>query len=492
MRKILKAALKTGSGSVGFLLFGMLTMKIMAVVLGPSGVGLYSLLRQTMDLSNRTGTLGGGTALVQGISSNKGQARDDYLVTAFWVFMLSTLLIVVTILVFAPWIALWVFDRNDAQTVSLVRGLALPIVLLATSTYLNGVLNGFRAIGLLALIQVLGAATVALLAYPVALLVDAGHPLAFIAMMSAAPAVGLLIGIQSARRAGWLAPLFDNFRMRFHPRSLREFFSLAGTLAITGLAATGTILVVRSLLVRHYGFHGAGIFAPAWTLSMTYIMVVLTSFGTYYLPTLSRTSDPGARKVLMQRVLRFATLLAVPLITSVIVLKPLVIEILYSDRFMPAVEIMRWMLIGDYFKIASYVVAMPALAYADTKVFFWTEMLWSAGFLALVVLAIFGFDSMPGIGIGFLVMYAVYLAYYLYYARSRYQFLLPRAVVVPWILGLVLVVGASWYTWSDTQVDWVAAPIWIGAAVGLSWMSLSQNEQKEILYTALRRNEAQS
>src|SRR3954470_8059329 len=110
MREILKAVLKTGSGTVGFLLFGVLATKIMAVILGPSGIGLFSLLRQTVEFSKGLGSLGGETALVQGLASRKGETQDNYLVTAFWVFASGTLLTVTVLLGFAPWLASWVLD----------------------------------------------------------------------------------------------------------------------------------------------------------------------------------------------------------------------------------------------------------------------------------------------------------------------------------------------------------------------------------------------
>ena len=42
-------------------------------------------------------------------------------------------------------------------------------------------------------------------------------------------------------------------------------------------------------------------------------------------------------------------MLIVPLVVTTIVLKPAVVRLLYSPAFLPALEIMRWMLIGDYF-----------------------------------------------------------------------------------------------------------------------------------------------
>jgi O-antigen/teichoic acid export membrane protein len=490
MRELLKATLKTASGSAGNLLMGVISMKIMAIILGPSGVGLYSLLRQTIEFSKGVGTVGGETALVQGLASREGQERSNYLVTTFWTFVLGTLLMTTLLTVSAPWISLWVFERHDEHTINLVRWLALPVALWVASTYLNGVLNGFRAIGMLALIQALGAAAATLLAYPVSRLVDVGYASAFIVMVSAPPAVGVLLGAWSALRAGWLGPLFRSPLMSFHPDSLRHFFSIAGTMLFTQILTEGTVLAVRALIVRHGGLAGAGIFAVAWTLSLTYMMLILTSFGTYYLPTLSQTSDPGDRVVLMRRVIRLSTLLMVPLVTSVIVLKPLVINVLYSGEFVASLEIIRWMLIGDYFKVIAWVIAMPVLAYADMKVFLWMELLWNAGFLTFSALSLFNFGSVQGIGVSFLLMYVAYLAFYWHYVRSRYGLSLTRPIVGSWLLGLVLVVGASWYSWSDTRVDWLAAFLWIGMAATFSCLSLKRSEWRGILSIALKRKEA--
>lgn len=492
MRELLRAALKTGSGSIGSLLLRVVAMKIMAVVLGPSGVGLYSLLRQIRDFSSNLGVVGGNTAMVQGLASRKDKQRDQYLITTFWIFAFGALLTLIVLLAFAPWIAQWVLGRSDSQAVSLVRWLALPVLINVAALYISGVLNGFRAIGRLALLQVFASITSALLAYPVSRLVEGGYPVAFIFLMSISQAVSAGLGFWVALREGWLAPLVSSLRVRFYPDSLRHFFSIAGTTLITSSATVGAALAVRALIVHYSGLYAVGIFDVAWTLSMTYIMIVLSSFGTYYLPTLSGVSDPVERTLLMQRVLRFATLLMVPLVTGVIVLKPLVIELLYSEEFTPALEIIQWMLIGDYFKVAAWVVGMPMLAYANMRVFFWTELLWNGGFFIFAALALFIFGSMQGIGVGFLLMYIFYLSFYLYYARARYHFRMTRAIGVAWLAGLAVVAGASWYTWSDSTIDWVAAFTWITVAVVLSLLSLSSSERGEVFGVLLKRKGTRS
>jgi O-antigen/teichoic acid export membrane protein len=489
MREILLAIIKTGSGSIGRLLFGIVTTKIIAVVLGPSGLGLLSLLRQTVELSNSLGTLGGSNALVQGLASRTGQLRDKYFVTTFWIYVLGTLLIAGALVIFSPWIALWVLDQNDQQTISLVRWLALPMALGVAASYLNGVLNSYRAIGLMALLEILGAAAAALLAYPVSRLVEVGYPVAFIAILSAPQVVGVALGLSTSLWRGWLDPLLSNFRVSLHSDSLRHFFSIAGTIVITELIGMGTLLAIRSLTVHSIGLVAAGIFSAAWTISTTYVLFILSSFGTYYLPTLSQTSDPQDRVMLMQQTARLTTLLMVPLVTGVIILKPLAIEVLYSSEFASSLNTIRWMLIGDYFEVIAWVFVLPMVAYGDMRVYFLSEALWYAAFLSFAAFALFGYRSIEGIAVGYLLCDSISLVYYVYYVRSRYQFPFTRTLVAPWLIGLALVVGASVHTWSDSEVNWFAAPLWIGAAVCFSWLSLDRSERRSVLRTLLRRED---
>src|SRR5207249_957846 len=119
-------------------------------------------------------------------------------------------------------------------------------------------------------------------------------------------------------------------------------FPMAGTFMVTGFVGSGVPLAIRALTGREFGLHGAGILDVAWTLSMAYIGLVLSSFSTYYLPTLSGTKDSAARAQLIHQVLRMALFLMLPLVTGIIVLKPLVARLLYSDEFLPALPIMRW------------------------------------------------------------------------------------------------------------------------------------------------------
>jgi O-antigen/teichoic acid export membrane protein len=477
MREIIKAIFKTGSSSIISITLGILSTKVMAVVLGSSGVGLYSLINQTLTTAATVGTVGGSTALVQGLASKHGAEKDKYLKTVFWIFVCGAMVIALGFSFFSPFISRTVFASTDENTISLVRWMTLPIILIVIYYYFLSLLNGFRAIGRLAIGQIIASVVTVSLVYPISMLVSNGCISAFTWMISASMMGAIIFYFTAAHKEKWLNPIITNFIPEFDKGSVKHFFHIACTSLVTGLIGAGTLLIIRAMLIRYGGFSKAGIFDVAWTLSMTYMLLLLNSFGTYYLPSLSEINDTLARNALMQDVFKISLLLVIPLIVTVMEFKTLVITILYTQEFMPALKIIRWMLIGDYFKASSWILTMPMLAYSDMKPFFWIEFLGNMIFLILSYIGLFYFYDLQLIGTSFLIMYVIYFIFSIFYAHHKLNFYLNRNIIVHWILGLLLIIFITWKTWNDTQVNWISAPLWILFAIGFSWLMLDKKEK---------------
>lgn len=480
MSDFLRAILKTGSGTAASIFFGIVSSKIMALIIGPSGIGLYSVLYQLRNTANVAGTFGGGVALVQGTASRSGDERDVYLATVFKIYLVCGILTSCALVVLAPWIAPAVLSSSDNETVWLIRWMSVPLLLGVGLSYMNGFLNGHRAIGQLAIVQVVTAAASAFAAYPVSIMVKTGFVVAFVAMMSISSAAGLVLSMILAYRSGWLRSTFHEIRRRYNHESVKHFFSVSGTTLIVGLVATVALLFVRSVIVHEVGLSGAGIFNVAWLLSMTYVMLLLNTIGIFYLPTLSQIKEKRERLALINQTLRITALLMAPLVICVIVLKPLAIELMYSEEFLPSLDIIRWMLIGDYFRAAAWVLTMPMLAYAQMRIFLVVEGLWSVGFLVLSSASVLVLDSIQMIGASYLFLNAAYFAYATYYAHSKHGFSIKGNHMSFWIGGLILIALSSLHTWHDTDVDWVIASLWILISGLVSWALLGRNTRRRI------------
>ncbi len=442
MKQLITAFFKAGSGSLVTMLFTIISTKIMAVMLGPQWTGLNGMLAQTIATSASIATLNGSTAIVQGAASRSASERYRYLAHIICIYLVTNVCLALGLWFGAPFMARWLISDDSATARTLFRLLIIPIFLSSVVSYCISVINAHRGIGRLALIQIVGGMVNAAVAYPAARAIQHGNTYAIIWSNILAPLAVILIGCALMWRAGWLQPIVTAMRAPFERSLAQYFFKFAGVTFITGLAVSGIQLLIRAMIVADFGLAGVGIFNAAWTMSMTYVTLVVTALTTYYLPTLSATHDVAERTLLMQRVFRFVTVTITPLIIGVMLFKPLVIRLLFAPEYLPATKIMHWMLIGDYFKVTSWVFAMPMLAYADLKAFFWSELVVYICFLGMTIIAVKYFNSVEGVGISFLLMYIGYSMFTWWYARSKYQLRLGKSSF-GWFIGLSVILVVS-------------------------------------------------
>jgi len=144
--------------------------------------------------------------------------------------------------------------------------------------------------------------------------------------------------------------------------------------------------------------------------------------GADYYPRLTGViNDKAAASQLVNEQTEIALLLSAPVFIAMLGLAPWVIHLLYSAEFAPAVEVLRWQILGDVLKVASWPLGFVILAAGAGKTFFWTEttvLLLMGGMIA-------GLATTVGLqitGIAFLASYGAYLPLVYFLARQRLQF----------------------------------------------------------------------
>ncbi|MEO8378958.1 MAG: hypothetical protein ABI779_04765 [Acidobacteriota bacterium] len=494
MRELLRAVAKTVVGSFAALLMGTVAVKTIALFIGPEGVGLFSLLRQTQQVAIVLAMVNGQNALVQGIACREGEERARYISVAFWIVLVLAAVVLIVFATMPGEITRWLLGRSDPSARGAFRLLSLSILFGVVSAFSVGILNGHGMVGRASLIQFTNYLVIALLTYPLVVgIVGASSSLAgaFGWLLVAGTGAAAVVAVSIVWRARLLRVHAPTWTAE-SAGAARHFLTLSSGLLISGVVAVAVPLAVRSLVIRGFDLEGAGIFDAAWTLSMSYVLIVLTSFSSYYLPTLSGLHHPEARRELIARVLRVAIILMLPLVTMVIVFKPLVITLLYSREFTPSLSIMRWMLIGDYFKVMSWVFSYTMLAYADLKMFIGTEVIWGTLTLAAAVFSVRVLHSLEALGFTFALLTMSYFLVMARYVAKRHGFRFGRQAVLQSGAGLAVIVVASMITWTDTVVRWPVAIASVAAATGTSWMLLTTEERRAVRHRLVSRSRKQS
>jgi PST family polysaccharide transporter len=114
-------------------------------------------------------------------------------------------------------------------------------------------------------------------------------------------------------------------------------------------------------------------------------MMVTTTLGVYYLPRLSELVE---RQEIRREILHGYRLI-LPLVGLAALLmylcRDLIIRLLFSAEFSPVRDIFAWQMLGDFFKIGSWIISYLLLSKAMYKTFIVTEVVFLCSFLCLFI-----------------------------------------------------------------------------------------------------------
>lgn len=438
---------RTAFGQFFGLLFGAIAVKLLAVITGPSGVGFYSVLRQLQQMLSSMASIGGQNAVVQGLSSQVGRNRESFFISTFYSFIFMSLLVCGVVLIGGDLIARLALAGEHA---SAVRWLTIPIMLGGLLFFFRGVLTAEMQYGSIALINMLTGLGAALVALPAGVAFTSGYPDVLVLVVGGGILPALVVAFIHVRRLGYFIDLSALAPNRIARDAVKRFLSVALPSLLSLMFTLGCILVVRARIVHLYGLEGAGQFDAAWSISAMYLALFLASLQSYLLPELSKIEKGAALEPALSRAFHFALILSLPLIVGLVVLKPLVMSLLFSEAFMPALDLLRWVLLGDFVRVLGWIMSTTLIARADMKGFALAEALWSIIFVSLAWLLLpLGIEW---IGVAYLVGYTAYLGLLSHRLWRLHAVRLEARRLGQWLVGLSIVIIISWLCWYEQIV----------------------------------------
>lgn len=472
-RQILRSSFIIGGSSVINVAVGLVKLKVLAVLLGPVGVGLLGLYQNVMNVASTMAGCGLANSGVRQLAASQGDAATLSLVrkALFYANLLLGLCGMAALWLLREPVALWVFGNTEHAAEVGYLGLGVLLSLLAGSQ--TALLQGLRRIGDQARVQILSAAAGAVAGIVAVWFWGRSGLMAFIL---AAPAASVLVGAWYARRLPRPGAGLDwpELRCQWH-----AMFALGIPVMTAGLLTLVMQLVVRSMVTQTLGLEATGYFQAAWVISMTYLGFVLNAMGTDYYPRLTGViQDHSRANQMINQQTEMLLLLAGPVLVAMMTLAPWVIELLYAKSFAPAADILRWQILGDIVKIMTWPMSFVVLAQGRGGVFIGIESVWNAVYLACLWLGLPLF-GLPTLGVGFFLAYLAYVVVLSMVvgrltglqieARNRWHFvvllvaaalILATTLVSPqlsYAVGALLMLAVGYYSARrlDELIDWM-------------------------------------
>ncbi len=361
-----------GSAKALEYLTSLLRVKVIAVLLGPAGVGVIGIYTSMIGLLGTATSLGITSSGVREVAL--AYSQEDSAAVARTVRILRRTCLATGLLGWLAAISLaqliseWLFDSSDHVWAIALLGSIL--LMNSISSGEQSILQGQRRIGDVARISVISMLINTLLTIGLYYWLRM-HGIVPVLISTAV--VSLSVSFWFARRIT-IAPLQVSWPESFD--KARQLAKLGVAFMISGLLVASVDMATRTLIIREYGIDAAGLYQAAWALSGLFAGFVLSAMGTDFYPRLTGIiHDHVAASEAVNQQTEIGILLALPGMLGTLVYAPWIMQLFYSTSFLPAAEILPWLVLGVFGKVISWPLGFIQQAKGAVRWFIATELL---------------------------------------------------------------------------------------------------------------------
>lgn len=421
-RQIIKATSIFGGVQVFQIIIQVIRSKFIAVLLGPSGMGIAGLLTATTGLISSLTNFGLGTSAVKDVAAANttgNEIRIATIVTVLrrWVWI-TGLLGSVIILFLSPWLSQLTFGNKD-YTVAFMW-LSITLLFQQISTGQLVLLQGMRKLQHLAKASMTGSLFGLLISVPIYY---------FYGIDGIVPAI-ILSSITTMVLSWYFAS-----KVVIQPvvvtraRTLaegREMLKMGLMISLSGLIGLGVAYIVRIYISHKGGVEQVGLYNAGFMIINTYVGLVFTAMGTDYYPRLAGVAnDRSKTNSAINQQAEVAILILAPILAIFLVFINWIVILLYSTKFVEISGMIHWAALAIFFKAATWAIGFILLAKGASKIFFYSELA-SNFYLLLFNLVGYKYLGLDGLGISFLLSYIISFFQVYLIAKIKYGFAFER------------------------------------------------------------------
>jgi len=384
------------------LLAGLMVVKVMAIYLGADGLGR---LGQFMSLLTIVTMLAGGgisTGIVKYVAQFKSEPLrlSEYVQTASFITLISSVLVGILLYFCSEYISIFLVKSKLYEYE--IKVLAFAQFSMALSTFLLGILNGYRLVNEFAVINI-GSIVLGSIGVIIGCAYFGSSGAMFgIMWYSSCQIIFLLI---------WYKYKFE-FSLSFvKPRWLSKIGRKYAHFALMQLVTVSTLqvsqIIMRNIIEEKTSWIEVGYWQGLIRISDAYLQFITVVLASYYMPRLSEAKNKLEIVKEVCTVYKIVIPLLLVLMPIIFFLRVEIIQILFSKEFLAMSDLFIWQIAGDFFKVIAYIAGYVAIAKAATRIYILADVFQA---LTLVLLCYFFVNYFGIKG----AVYAYFLTYFIY------------------------------------------------------------------------------
>ncbi len=417
-KNITKAIGLFGGVQVFNILAGIIKNKIIAVLLGPVGMGISGILISTTSMISSATGLGLHTSAVRDVAkaySSKDEKEVGTIVIVLRkLIRVSGLIGMLLTILLSPLLSLWSFGNYDyTWAFVFVSVIVLFDQLKSGQTVL---LQGTFHYRYMANASVVGSLVGLVIAIPLYYIwkMDAIVPVIILTSLS-----GLIVSSLFARKVQFQRVELTNKQVW----SIGKVMIILGaSIAVAGFANTGHTYLVRAVISNLGSIADVGLYTAGISIATQYINVILQSMGSDYSPRIAALQDDREGFIeAVNRQTRLMIIIVIPFIIPFVVFIRELTILLYSTKFLAITSMIEWIMVGMFFRTTSWCLSFTIVAMGKPKQFLFNELATHVYSIAFAILG-YVWGSFTGMGIAFCVVNLIYTIQLFFVCRKLFHF----------------------------------------------------------------------
>ena len=347
--RILRSSALMGGAQAVTLAMAFLRAKLIAVLIGPAGIGLMGVFNAFNANVSTVAGWGLGTSAVRTVAgaAEADKERKIAAVRTFgrrlaWAGFFGVLILVLPV-------GYLTFKSQEYALELLIAGLAVPCVI-ATGMW-TALLQAGGHIGSMAKIQMASSVVGLLIGLP------------FIYFFgSVGIALSILLAAAAIAFVTWRAAikLSPPVSAESTAADIRELVHLGVALQIGATLGAISTYLVRVLILRSHGddlaagLADAGFYQAAFAITGSLPGVIFSASNSDFFPRVAAAKDEDEARIITEKQIQASLLLALPILMGLLTMGPLAVRLLYARGFEPVVPLLDWFIWAIFFNLIGW------------------------------------------------------------------------------------------------------------------------------------------
>ncbi len=348
---------------------GLITSKILAIFVGPSGMALIGNLRNFLTSLENISTLGFQNGIVKYVAENeKSRLELQKIVSTVFITLIGSALFISGILFCTAWYWNEKIFGNNTEYLIVFKVLAFVLPTYGLSIFFVALINGLgrfkKVIGINIIGNIFGLLT------SIFLIVQFKTVGALMAIIIA-PALLFFITLYLVQKE---IQFFQFIKLEtFDFKVLKNLSSYSLMTLVSSVFGPFVFLAIRNHIIQNLGIEQAGYWETITRISSYYLMFISAILSIYFLPKLSKAQNDQETKSIFLKYYKYILPIFVFALLIIYFARFFVVQLLFTKEFLPVANLFFWQLLGDILKVCALILGYQFFAKRKTLMFILTE-----------------------------------------------------------------------------------------------------------------------